>query len=71
MTLHGVPFPRTPSGRASMLPPIPWHYSGDLLSVEYRTDPSAVAALLPEGLSLVHDDEDPGAVAFIWADWQS
>ncbi len=71
MTLHGLPFPRTPTGRASILPPIPWHYSGDLLSVEYRTDPSAVAALLPEGLSLVNEDDDPGAVAFIWADWQS
>ncbi|MHB2027979.1 MAG: acetoacetate decarboxylase family protein [Acidimicrobiales bacterium] len=71
MTLRGVPFPRTPSGAASLLPPLPWHYSGDLLTVEYRTDPSAVAALLPEGVSLAHDDEDPGAVAFIWADWQS
>lgn len=71
MTLRGIPFPRTPSGRASLLPPLPWHYSGDLLTVEYRTDPSAVAALLPEGVSLPHDDEDPGAVAFIWADWQS
>jgi acetoacetate decarboxylase len=41
------------------------------LTVEYRTDPSAVAALLPEGLTLARDEEDPGAVAFIWADWQS
>jgi len=70
VTLRGVPFPRTPSGRASMLPPLPWHYSGDQLTVEYRTDPLAIAALLPEGVSLAHDDEDPGAVAFIWADWQ-
>ena len=71
MTLRGLPFPRTATGQASLLPPLPWHYSGDLLTVEYRTDPSAVAALLPEGVSLPHDDEDPGAVAFIWADWQS
>lgn len=71
MTLRGLPFPRTTSGRASLLPPPPWHYSGDLLTVEYRTDPSAIAALLPEGVALAHDDEDPGAVAFIWADWQS
>ncbi len=71
MSLHGLPFPRTASGRASLLPPAPWHYSGDLLTVEYRTDPAAIAALLPEGVSLAHDDEDPGAVAFIWADWQS
>src|ERR1700691_5773555 len=71
MTLRGLPFPRTTSGQASMLPPLPWHYSGDLLTVEYRTDPSAIAALLPDGVSLANDDEDPGAVAFIWADWQS
>lgn len=71
MSLSGMPFPRTPSGRASLLPPTPWHYSGDLLTVEYRTDPSAIRSLLPEGVSLAHDDEDPGAVAFIWADWQS
>ncbi len=71
MSLRGVPFPRTASGRASLLPPLPWHYSGDLLTVEYRTDPTAVAALLPDGVDLAHDDEDPGAVAFIWADWQS
>ncbi len=68
---RGLPFPRTPSGRASLLPPAPWHYSGDLLTVEYRTDPSAIEALLPADVSLAHDDEDPGAVAFIWADWQS
>jgi acetoacetate decarboxylase len=71
MSLRGLPFPRTPSGQASLLPPAPWHYSGDLLTVEYRTDPAAVAALLPEGVSPARDDEDPGAVAFIWADWQS
>lgn len=71
MTLRGLPYPRTASGRASLLPPAPWHYSGDLLTIEYRTDPSKIAALLPEGVTLVDDDDDPGAVAFIWADWQS
>lgn len=71
VTLSGLPFPRTRSGRASLLPPPPWHYSGDLLTVEYRTDPGAIRDLLPEGVSLAREDEDPGAVAFIWADWQS
>jgi acetoacetate decarboxylase len=71
VTLRGVPFPRTLTGQASLLPPLPWHYSGDLLTVEYRTDPRAIAALLPDGVSLALEDEDPGAVAFIWADWQS
>ncbi len=71
VNLRGLPYPRTTSGRASLLPPTPWHYSGDLLTVEYRTNPSAIAALLPDGVSLANEEEDPGAVAFIWADWQS
>jgi acetoacetate decarboxylase len=69
--MEGLSFPRTPSGRSSILPPLPWHYSGDLLTVEYRTDPSAVRRLLPEPLELPNDDEDPGALAFIFADWQA
>ena len=71
MTFRGLPFPRTTSGEASILPPPPWHYSGDLLTVEYRTDPAHVRAVLPPDVELANDDEDPGAVAFIWADWQS
>jgi acetoacetate decarboxylase len=40
-----------------------------MLTVEYRTDPRAVAELLPAPLAPAEDD--PGAVALIWADWQS
>lgn len=69
--LTGLPFPRTSSGDASILPPPPWHYSGDLLTVEYRTDPANIRQLLPPDVQLANEDEDPGAVAFIWADWQS
>src|SRR5437868_8519966 len=61
--------PKTATGRSSLVPNPPWYYSGDLLTVEYRTDPARVAELLPEPLTLA--DEDPGAVAIIWADWQS
>jgi acetoacetate decarboxylase len=61
--------PLSPEGRASILPPPPWHYSGDLLTIEFRTDPAAVAELLPEPLETA--PEDPGAVALIFADWQS
>lgn len=67
--LSGFFLPRSPQGRASLLPPPPWHYSGELLTVEYRTDPAAVAELLPAPLAPA--EEDPGAVAIIWADWQS
>lgn len=62
-------FPRSGSGDASIIPAPPWHYSGQMLTIEYRTDPAAVAELLPPSLSLVNDD--PGAVAVVWADWQS
>jgi len=67
--MQGFFFPRTASGRASLIPSPPWFYSGDLLTVEYRTDPARVAELLPAPLELAA--EDPGAVALIWADWQS
>lgn len=62
-------FPQTPSGKSSLIPPPPWHYSGEMITVEYRTDPDRVAEFLPEGARLTADD--PGAVALIWADWQS
>ena len=38
--VSGFFYPRTATGRSSLLPPPPWHYSGDLLTVEYRTDPA-------------------------------
>ena len=66
---QGFFFPRTATGQASLIPSPPWFYSGDLLTVEYRTDPARVAELLPAPLELA--PEDPGAVALIWADWQS
>ena len=67
--LKGFMPPGSPEGRASIVPGPPWHYSGDLLTIEYRTDPAAVAAWLPDPLEPA--DEDPGAVAVIFADWQS
>lgn len=67
--LHGLMYPRTPEGKGTILPSPPWHYSGEMMTVEFRTDPSNVAELLPAPLQLA--DEDPGAVAIIWADWQS
>ncbi|HXF36337.1 MAG TPA: acetoacetate decarboxylase family protein [Actinomycetota bacterium] len=67
--LRGFMVPRSPEGRASIVPPPPWHYSGDVLTIEYRTDPARVAELLPEPLEPA--EEDPGAVAVVFADWQS
>jgi acetoacetate decarboxylase len=66
---QGFFYPRTATGRASILPAPPWYYSGDLLTVEFRTQVEIVRSLLPSPLELA--PEDPGAVAIIWADWQS
>jgi len=68
VTPRGYTGPLSPDGRASLVPPPPWHYSGDFMIAEYRTDPRAVAALLPAELEPA---ADPGAVAAIFADWQS
>ena len=65
----GFMFPRSATGQSSVVPSPPWHYSGTMLTIEYRTDPAAVAELLPAPLEPAGDD--PGAVAVIWADWQS
>src|SRR5438105_11006255 len=67
--MKGFMPPRSPEGRASIVPPPPWHYSGDVLTIEDRTDPAEVRALLPAPLEPA--GEDPGAVAVVFADWQS
>jgi hypothetical protein len=33
--LKGYFTPRTPLGLAAVAPPPPWHYSGDIVGVEY------------------------------------
>jgi len=67
--LQGFTFPRSATGAAGLVPPPPWHYSGDLLTIEYRTDPEAVAELLPPPLEPA--PEDPGAVAVVCADHEA
>jgi acetoacetate decarboxylase len=67
--LRGYTAPLSPDGRAGIVPAPPWHYVGDFTLVEYRADPDAVAALLPPELEA--DPDDPGAMAAIFADWQS
>ena len=68
MSLKGYTAPLSPDGRAGIVPPPPWHYSGDFLIVEYRTNSDNVIALLPPELEPA---DDPGACAAIFADWQS
>jgi acetoacetate decarboxylase len=69
VTLQGYSLPRSPEGRASLVPRPPWHYVGDFLVLEYWADPAAVAAVLPPGLEPF--PEDPGRAAALFVDWQS
>ena len=66
--LKGYFTPRTPLGLAAAAPPPPWHYSSDIIGVEYQADPNATAALLPPGLS--PDPKTNGHAALLFLDWQ-
>ena len=50
--LKGFFYPRTVGGTSGIIPSPPWYYSGDLLTVEYRTNPERVRELLDAGLVL-------------------
>ncbi|MBE3015913.1 enduracididine biosynthesis enzyme MppR [Microbispora sp. NEAU-D428] len=63
---HGYSLPLSPSGESAMVSPPPWHFSGDVIMVEYRTDPDVAAAFLPPG---VDPGPDPGAAAAVFAHW--
>ncbi len=42
MTLAGWTLPQTRTGRAATVPPPPWHYSGDIIAVDFTVDPACV-----------------------------
>ena len=56
-------------GKKRQLNPPPWYYSSDFLNIEFWSDPSIVAATLPDGL-----DPDPSAAGHVQMrcshDWQ-
>lgn len=65
--LRGYSLPLSPTGESAMLTPPPWHFSGDVVMVEYRVDPAAAVRFLPTG---VDPGVDPGAAAAVFANWQ-
>ena len=68
MPLKGFSVPLSPEGRASLTPPPPWHYVGDILAVDFAAEPAAVAAVLPPGLE--PDPQDPGGCVAFFIAWQ-
>ena len=66
--LKGFSVPLTPQGHSALATLPPWHYSSDCIAIEYWTDPDAIAALLPPGVT---PDEKSAGRAFFWfLDWQ-
>jgi acetoacetate decarboxylase len=66
--LKGFSTPHSPLGRANLVGPPPWHYVGDMLVVEFWSQPDAAAAVLPEPLE---PHPDGGRAAAMFIDWQS
>jgi acetoacetate decarboxylase len=67
MSLQGWSLPLSPGGTASLVPPPPWHFSGEALGVDFRAEPAAVAAVLPEPLRPLGD----GSCSFVLCEWSS
>ena len=53
----GQSWPRTASGRSSLVEPLPHHISCDALHVTFRADPDRVAHFLPPGLTPLETGE--------------
>ena len=66
--LKGFTLPKSPFGQAALTPPPPWHYSSDVVGVEFWTDPSAAAATLPS--SLTPDPKSNGHCVMMFLDRQ-
>ncbi len=60
--------PITPQGKSALATLPPWHYSSDCLAIEYWADQSAIAALLPPGVTV--DEKSAGRAFFWFLDWQ-
>ncbi|MER8041715.1 acetoacetate decarboxylase family protein [Streptomyces sp. NPDC094032] len=64
--LAGYTLPLSPSGRAAMVTPPPWHFSGTFIWVDYTVDPERAARFLPPGMEL----SETGAAAAAFSSWQ-
>lgn len=67
MTLSGFSLPLSPGGTASLVPPPPWHFSGDALVVDYVANVEQVANVLPRGMEPMGD----GIASFTFVEWSS
>lgn len=65
MPPRGWTLPRTPTGSSAAVCPPPWHFSGDMISVDFELDPAAAAEFVPSGMAV----DNAGSASFLFADW--
>ena len=65
--LTGWSLPLTRSGQSALVAPPPWHYSGEIICVDYTVDPDHAASFLPPEVK----PDASGAASFVAADWSS
>jgi hypothetical protein len=63
--LAGFISPYTPSAQSSLLPPPPWHYAGQVLSLLFEVDSATAQCLLPDGFGRA-----VGRAAVHFCEWQ-
>jgi hypothetical protein len=66
--LKGFTAPRSPLGASALVPSPPWHFAGDVLTVEFWNDPDVSVHTLPTGVEL--DKKCPGHSVALFADYQ-
>jgi hypothetical protein len=66
--LKGFIVPLSPLGTATLLPPPPWHLAGDILAVEFWSDPDMSDGVFPKGIEL--DPKRGGRAVALFADCQ-
>jgi acetoacetate decarboxylase len=66
--LKGFAVPLSPLGAAGIVPSPPWHFAGDVLAVEYWSDPDLSADILPRGVD--PDAEGTGHAIALFTDYQ-
>lgn len=62
----GLTPPFTPSGASALVPPLPWHYAGRVLSIAFPCDAAVADSLLPQGFGRA-----TGRAYAHFCDWQA
>ncbi|CAA7614769.1 conserved hypothetical protein [Magnetospirillum sp. LM-5] len=63
---QGFTPPYSPTGRSSLVPPPPWHYAGQILSMAFAVDKAAAESFLPSGFGTA-----TGRAVAHCCEWQS